>query len=449
MLSSVLIANRGEIALRIARTCRELGIRTIAVHSTVDRDCAVVRFADEAVQIGPALARRSYLNPPALIEAARKVGAEAIHPGYGFLSEDPDFAEICEKEGLVFVGPPSAVLARLGDKAGARALMRAAGLPVLPGSEGEVATVGDAERVAREIGYPLIVKATAGGGGRGMTIVARRRRAPRRVPVHPGGRQVGLPGRPRVPGALSRPARHVEVQVLCDGHGNAVHLGNRDCSVQRRHQKLVEETPSPGLPAATALRMGEAAATAAAAAGYVGVGTFEFLVGEKGDFYFMEINCRLQVEHPVTEMVTGMDLVREQLRVAAGARLDICQADVQPRGVAIECRINAEDPARGFAPAAGLIETFVPPGGAFVRIDTHVAPGTRITSDYDPLLAKVIVWAPDRHQAIARMRRALGELRIDGRGIRTTIGLLTEVIANQAFREGRHSTKLIEEMSDG
>jgi acetyl-CoA carboxylase biotin carboxylase subunit len=448
MFTTVLIANRGEIALRIARTCRELGIRTIAVHSAVDREPAVARLADEVVQIGPAPARRSYLNASALLEVAAHFEADAVHPGYGFLSEDADFAEACEAQGVTFIGAPPEVMARLADKAQARAVFAAAGLPVLPGGpcpDDESA----AREAADEVGYPLIVKAVAGGGGRGMSIVRERREfGPAFRQTRATAQAVFGDGRVYLERYLDN-ARHIEVQVLADRHGEVVHLGERDCSVQRRHQKLLEETPAPGLSRRLADRIAGAAVAGARAVGYVGAGTFEFLVDENGGFFFMEINCRLQVEHPVTEAVFGIDLVREQIRAAAGLPLGFDQAAAVSRGVSIECRINAEDPARGFVPTPGLIREFTMPGGPFTRVDSHVLPGLRIPPDYDPLLAKVAVWAPDRAQAIARMERALAECRVVGDGVHTTVGFLADVLGHPAFRDGKHTTSLVELMGDG
>ena len=443
MFDTILIANRGEIAVRVLRACRELGIRTVAVHSTVDRDSAVVRMADRSVQIGPAPARQSYLNVPAVIEAARLTGAQAIHPGYGFLSEDADFAEICEANGITFIGPPASVMAVLGDKTSARAAMTKAGLPLLPGSVEPLADVESAKRLADEIGYPVIIKAAAGGGGRGMSIVDS---APdfSRTYLQTRATALQLFGDARVYVERYLPsARHVEIQVLADQYGNAIHLGERDCSVQRRHQKLVEETPAPGLPKELTDRMGAAAVRGALATGYVGAGTFEFLVDTENHFYFMEVNCRIQVEHPVTEMVTGVDLIAEQLRVAAGEPLRLRQEDVVLNGAAIECRVNVEDPKRNFAPAPGVLTTFTPPGGPFVRVDTHGFTGYKVPAAYDSLLAKVIVWAPDRTQAISRMRRALGEFEVDGPGVHTTREFLDQVLADPEFAEGKHDTGLV------
>ncbi|ONI90824.1 acetyl-CoA carboxylase biotin carboxylase subunit [Actinosynnema sp. ALI-1.44] len=444
MFGKVLIANRGEIALRVARACRELGIRVVAVYSTADRDSAVVACADQAIQIGPAPAKRSYLNIPAIIEAALSTGADAIHPGYGFLSEDPDFAEVCRDNGIVFVGPPSEVIARLGDKTAARKLMARAGLPMLPGSLEPLHSVEEANRIADDIGYPVIIKAAAGGGGRGMRVVAETGAFAAAYLETKAGAQA-LFGDSRVYVERYLPtARHVEIQVLADQFGNTIHLGARDCSVQRRHQKLVEESPAPRLPDGMADRMGQAAVSGVREAGYVGAGTVEFLFSPEGDFYFMEVNCRIQVEHPVTEMVTGVDLVQEQFRIAAGQRLALRQEDIVLRGAAIECRINVEDPERDFAPTPGLLEQFVPAGGPFVRVDTHGYAGYRMPASYDSLLAKVVAWAPSRPEALDRMDRALAEFRVRGPGVHTTSDFLRGVIDHPAFRAGDHNTALVD-----
>ncbi|GEM35431.1 acetyl-CoA carboxylase biotin carboxylase subunit [Nocardia neocaledoniensis NBRC 108232] len=437
----VLVANRGEIAVRVIRTCRELGIATVAVHSAADRDSAAVRLADEHVQIGPAPAKRSYLSIPAIIEAARATGADAIHPGYGFLSEDPDFAEVCQAEGFVFVGAPPAVMARLGDKSTARALMADAGLPLLPGSRDAIDDPDGARALADEIGYPVIIKAVAGGGGRGMRVVRDGEEfATAWQHTRAAAAAVFGDGRLYVERYLES-ARHVEVQILADTHGTVRHLGLRDCSLQRRHQKLVEESPAPGLSPELADRIGAAAVRGCEAAGYVGAGTVEFLLAPDGRFYFMEVNCRLQVEHPVTEMVTGVDLVAEQLRIAAGDPLTL--GDRAPYGVAIECRLNAEDPERAFAPAPGTLVECALPAGPFVRVDTQVAQGYAIPPHYDSLLAKVIVWAPDRPTAIARMRRALAETTITGPGVATTTDFLHDILDHPRFRAATHDTALI------
>ncbi len=448
MFDKILIANRGEIALRVARTCRELGVPTVAVYSVADQDSAVVRFADEAVQIGPAAAKRSYLDAAAVLTAAELTGADAIHPGYGFLSESADFADACRAAGVTLIGPPADVMSELGDKQSARALMAKAGLPMLPGSLDPLAE-HDAHALADDIGYPVIIKAAAGGGGRGMQVVRasddflaafRETRATARMLF--GDSRVYLE-------KYLEDARHVEIQILCDTFGAGIHLGERDCSVQRRHQKLIEESPAPGLPTGLAARMGRSAVAGVLEAGYVGAGTVEFLVDRDGNYYFMEVNCRIQVEHPVTEMVTGIDLVAEQIRIAAGQPLGYTQDRIALHGVAVECRINAEDPANGFAPAPGLVAEFVPPGGPFVRVDSHVHAGYQIPPHYDSLLAKLIVWAPDRGQALTRMRRALSEFHISGSRVETTRNFLGEVLDHPRMRAGEHSTALVDELLGG
>lgn len=446
MFEKVLIANRGEIALRIARACRELGVRTVAVHSTADRDSAVVRFADESVHIGPDASRRSYLNAAAIIEAARLTGAEAIHPGYGFLAEDADFAEICAENGLIFIGPRPEVMLALSDKSRARTVLGAAGLPLSPGSHTPLASAAAAADVADEVGYPVIIKAAAGGGGRGMTVVRTAQDlAAAYARTRAAARVAFGDDRVYVERYLTQ-ARHVEVQVLCDGYGQGVHLGTRDCSVQRRHQKLIEEGPAPALPAAMLDEMAGRALRGALAVGYTGAGTVEFLVDQNDRFHFIEINCRIQVEHPVTEMVTGVDLVQEQLHVASGTPLRLRQTDVRPRGVALECRVNAEDPDRSFVPTPGRLDRFEPPGGPFTRVDTHGYPGYLVGPHYDSLLAKVVVWAPERELALNRMERALDEFVITGSGVHTTIPFIRRVLDDAGFRKGRYSTGLVDRL---
>jgi acetyl-CoA carboxylase biotin carboxylase subunit len=442
VIRTVLIANRGEIAVRVARSCRELGLRTVAVHSSVDRNSTVVRLADESVQIGPAPAKTSYLNIPAIIEAARICGADAIHPGYGFLSENPDFARVCAEEGITFVGPPADVMERLGNKSSARAIMAQAGLPLLPGSREDLDGPG-ATRLAAQIGFPVILKAVAGGGGRGVRVVrSSAELAQAWAQTRAIAKAVFRDGQLYLERYLES-ARHVEVQLLADAHGGVVHLGARDCSVQRRHQKLVEESPVPALATELVAEIEQAALRGARAVGYVGAGTFEFLVDPTGGFFFMEVNCRLQVEHPVTEMVTGIDLVREQLRIASGEPLRFSQRDIALRGAALECRINAEDPDRGFAPTPGVLTQCEPPGGPFVRFDTYVYPGYRIPAWYDSLLGKVIVWAPDRAQAVTRMHRALGELQLGGPGVVTTAQFLARVLTHPRFLAAEHDIGLL------
>ncbi len=443
MFDTVLIANRGEIALRIIRTCRDMGISTVVVHSTADRDTAAVRAADRTVQIGPASAKRSYLYPPAILEAALQTGAQAVHPGYGFLSEDPDFAEMCAEGGLTFIGPPPRVMAQLGDKSVVRGLMADAGLPVVPGTGSVVGTAEEVVEASDRIGLPLIIKAAAGGGGLGMSVVFdqsgllpafRATRAAAQTAF--GDNRVYLE-------SYLDGARHVEIQILADAHGNVVHLGDRDCSVQRRHQKLIEEAPAPRLAPGLADRLAEYAVTGARAVGYRGAGTFEFLVrGEQ--IAFIEVNSRIQVEHPVTEMVTGVDVVREQLHIAAGEPLTLAQDTLTCNGAAVECRINAEDPARGFIPCPGRLTDFVAPAGPFVRVDTHAFPGAVVGPDYDSLLAKIIAWGQDRDQALARLRRALRELRVVGQGIRTTAPLLADVLDAPVFRAARHDIAMLD-----
>ncbi|MFI9815023.1 acetyl-CoA carboxylase biotin carboxylase subunit [Saccharothrix variisporea] len=443
MFGKVLIANRGEIAVRVIRTCRELGIPTVAVYSSADAHALHVALADEAVHIGPAQAKLSYLNIPNIIGAALKTGADAVHPGYGFLSEDPYFAEICADHGLTFVGPPPDVMEALGDKSTARQLMSKAGLPLLPGTVTPLSSVDEALSTADEIGYPVVLKASAGGGGRGITVVRRKEDLPHAYRTTRADAQA-LFSDPSVylEKYLER-ARHIEVQVLCDAHGNAVHLGERDCSVQRRNQKLIEESPSTAVDPDLRARIGAAAVEGVKSVGYRGAGTMEFLLDEDGRFWFMECNARIQVEHPVTEMVTGIDLVAEQLRVAAGHPLSFDQAAVELRGHAVECRINAEDPARNFAPTPGRLDDLLPPGGPGVRVDSHCVPGGAIPPHYDSLIAKLVVWAEDRPAALARMRRALAEYRIAGPGLSTTVEFHRWVLDHPEFRRGGVTTDFL------
>jgi acetyl-CoA carboxylase biotin carboxylase subunit len=444
VFQKILIANRGEIALRVARACRELGIRSVAVYSTADADSAVVRFADEAVHIGPAPTGRSYLSIPSIIGAALKTGADGIHPGYGFLSEDPYFAEICLAHGIVFIGPKPEVMERVGNKATARDLMKKAGLPLLPGTVDPVRTADEAQDIADSIGYPVIVKAAAGGGGRGMSVVWRGEDLVRAYQSTRATAQAVFKDSAVYIERYLQAARHIEVQILCDSYGAGVYLGERDCSVQRRHQKLIEEAPTIHLDAPGRTAIGEAAVRGALSVGYSNAGTMEFLLDEQGNFYFMEMNARIQVEHPVTESVTGVDLVQQQLLIAAGEPLSLAQTDIQPRGHSIECRINAEDPENNFAPAAGRLDTFVTPGGPWTRVDSHCFAGWTVSPFYDSLLAKLIVWAPDRERAIARMERALGEFQVSGHGVRTTIPFHQRVLAHPAFRRGDVFTDFVE-----
>jgi acetyl-CoA carboxylase biotin carboxylase subunit len=439
----VLIANRGEIALRIMRTCRDLGIGTVAVYSEADRTALHVRYADEAYAIGPALASQSYLCVDRILDAARASGSEAIHPGYGFLSENPDFARACEAAGLVFIGPPASAIELMGSKTAARKLAIEAGLPVVPGTA-NLDSLEQARRRAEELGYPVMLKASAGGGGKGMRLV-----------TLPGELEAAWRGaRAEAENAFGDPAvylekhierpRHVEVQVLGDERGNLIYLGERECSLQRRHQKVMEECPSPGVDAERRRRMGEAAVNLARRAGYVNAGTVEFLADGAGNFYFLEMNTRLQVEHPVTELVAGVDLVREQLRIAAGEPLGLRQDEVQLRGSAIECRIYAEDPARHFFPSPGLIRSLRVPSGPGVRDDSGVYEGWRVPLEYDPLLSKLITWGRDRPEAIARMRRALEEYQVVG--VQTNLAFFRRLLAHPDVLAGRLDTGLIERM---
>ncbi len=443
MFSKVLIANRGEIAVRIIQACRELGIRTVAVFSQADADALHVQLADEAVCIGPPQAAQSYLKVAAIISAAEITGAEAIHPGYGFLAENPHFAEVCEGCGIRFIGPSASSIQMMGDKAAARRMAAAQGVPVLPGSQHPVRDLEEARRVARDIGYPVIIKASAGGGGKGMRVVP-----------EPDALESALATAAAEAAAAFGDAavylerflpdpRHVEIQILMDGQGQGIHLGERDCSIQRRHQKLLEEAPSPALTDALRQAMGRAALSVAQAAGYRNAGTVEFLLDERGSFYFMEMNTRIQVEHPVTEMVTGVDLVKAQFRIAAGEPLPLSQADVRLSGHSLECRINAEDPDR-FLPSPGRLTNFRPPGGPGVRVDSHAYAGYVVPPYYDSLLGKVIVHAHDRGEAIARMQRALDEMQIEG--VQTTIPFHQKVLRHPDFLAGRTSTRFLERL---
>jgi acetyl-CoA carboxylase, biotin carboxylase subunit len=437
----ILIANRGEIACRIIWTCKEMGIKTVAVHSVADRDSLHVRFADEAYCIGPAPSAQSYLNIPAIISAAEIANVDAIHPGYGFLAESAYFAEICEACNIKFIGPKPAVIRLMGDKVEARRAMQEAGVPILPGSPDPLESEEEALGLAREIGYPVIVKAAAGGGGRGMRIVrAEEELGPALETASNEAAAAFKNGDVYIERYIERP-RHIEIQVMADEHGNCIHLGERECTIQRRHQKLLEEAPSPVLSKELRAQMGEAAVAACKRIGYSSAGTFEFLLDEDERFYFMEMNTRIQVEHPVTEMVTLLDIVRNQIRVAQGEELGYTQADVPIVGHAIECRINAEHPET-FVPSPGLITAFNIPGGPGVRVDTAAYPGYTVPPYYDSMIAKVIVHARTRELAIARMRRALQAMVIEG--IRTTIPLHLKIMDDPAFQAGQFSTKFME-----
>ena len=444
MFQKVLIANRGEIALRVARACRELGIPSVAVYSTADRESAVVRFADEAVHIGPPAVGKSYLHIPNIIGAAQKTGADAIHPGYGFLSEDPFFAEICADNDITFIGPKPDVMESVGDKAIARNKMKEAGLPLLPGTVDPVQTVDEAEEIGAEIGYPVIIKAVAGGGGRGMNVVREGGEMSRLYQTTRATAQAIFKDSAVYIERYLEAPRHTEVQLICDAHGNGVYFFERDCSVQRRHQKLIEEAPSIHLSDEQRKDIGERAVAGALSVGYTGAGTMEFLLDHDGKLAFMEMNARIQVEHPVSEMITSTDLIQEQIRVGAGEKLSVTQDDLEVHGHSIECRINAEDPERDFAPAAGRLDVYVPPGGPWTRVDSHCYPGWTIAPFYDSLIAKLIVWAPDRGQAIERMQRSLGEFQIAGKGVKTTIPFHQAVLADERFIAGDVDTSFLE-----
>ncbi len=433
MLNKVLIANRGEIALRILRACRELDIGTVAVHSTADRDLKHVRLADESVCIGGPRSNESYLNVPALIAAAELTDSSAIHPGYGFLSENADFAERVEESGFIFIGPTAESIRMMGDKVTAKETMRAAGVPCVPGSEG--ALTDDPEenhRLAREIGYPVIIKAAGGGGGRGMRVVHTEAHLHHAIEMTRSEAGAAFGNAAVYMEKFLEHPRHIEVQILSDGQGNAIHLGERDCSMQRRHQKVIEEAPAPGITPEQRARIGEVCVAACKRMNYRGAGTFEFLY-ENGDFYFIEMNTRLQVEHPVTEMITGIDLVKEQLAIAAGIPLQLTQADIEFRGHAVECRINAEDPAT-FAPSPGKISNLHFPGGLGVRVDSHIYNGYSVPPFYDSMIGKLITHAGDRDAAIRRMRGALEEMLVDG--IKTNIPLHRDLMADAGFVAG-------------
>ncbi len=442
MFRKVLIANRGEIAVRILRACRELGVRTVAVYSEADRRALHVRRADEAYPIGPALARKSYLRIDRILDAARESGAEAIHPGYGFLAENPDFATACEEAGITFVGPPAGAIAALGDKVAARRLMQRAGVPIIPGTGTGLRDEEILEK-ARRIGFPLFVKAAAGGGGRGMRLVesqgdlASSLEAARRE----AGKAFG-DDRIYLEKAIEG-ARHVEIQLLADADGHVIHLGERDCSIQRRHQKLIEEAPSPAVGEDLRRRMGQVAVRAAEAVGYVNAGTVEFLLDNHGDFFFLEMNTRLQVEHPVTEGITGLDIVKEQLRIAAGQPLRYGQENIRAQGWAIECRITAEDPFNNFLPATGRVIRLFRPSGPGIRVDSGIHEGSEVSLYYDPLLAKLVAWGRTREEAVQRMRGALREYRIVG--LPTSIPFHQWVMDHEGFLGGAYDTSFLED----
>ncbi|HHU51780.1 MAG TPA: acetyl-CoA carboxylase biotin carboxylase subunit [Firmicutes bacterium] len=442
MFRKILVANRGEIALRVIRACKELGIKTVAIYSEADRDSLHVRYADEAFCVGPAPSNKSYLNILNIISAARIAEVDAIHPGYGFLAENPRFVEICETHNIKFIGPTAEAIEKLGDKAQAKQSMKDAGVPVVPGSDGPIADFSQAAKIAEEIGYPVIIKASAGGGGRGMRVVytpgeleKAYQTAQMEAEASFGNSEVYIEK------FIAKP-RHIEVQLLFDEHGNGIYLGERDCSVQRRHQKVIEESPSSAVTPEIRKDLGEAAVRGARSVGYTNAGTVEFLMDEDGSFYFMEMNTRIQVEHPVTEMVTGIDLVKQQILIAAGEELSIRQEDVVLNGHAIECRINAEDPTKNFMPFPGQIEFYQPAGGPGIRVDSCVYTGYTIPPYYDSMVAKLIAWGKDRDEAIKRMTRALEEFEVYG--VPSTLLFHLEVLQNEYFIRGEVTTDFIE-----
>ncbi len=443
MVEKVLIANRGEIALRIVRSCRELGIATVAVFSTVDKKALHVQLADEAVCVGDSLSNKSYLNIPNILAAATSRGVDAIHPGYGFLAENDKFAEMCNDHGIVFIGPSPQAIRSMGDKSTAKETMEAVGVPTVPGSKGLLSNVDAAYKLAEDIGYPVIIKATAGGGGRGMRLVENSDNLEKMFKAAQGEAEAAFGNDGLYMEKFIMKPRHVEIQILADRFGNVVHLGERDCSVQRRHQKLLEESPSPAINTELRKKMGNAAIAAAKSIGYEGAGTVEFLVDDNNNFYFMEMNTRIQVEHPVTEMVTGVDLIAEQIKIASGENLEFKQDEIHLNGHAIECRINAEDPSHNFRPSPGKITGWLPPGGPGVRVDSHVYTGYEIPPFYDSLIGKLIVWGKDRNTAIKRMNRALNECAVTG--IPTTINFHLTLLNKSKFKEGRIHTKYVEE----
>ncbi|SET57402.1 acetyl-CoA carboxylase biotin carboxylase subunit [Paenibacillus sp. NFR01] len=442
-IQKVLIANRGEIAVRIIRACRELGISTVAVYSEPDRESLHVRLADEAYCIGPMPSKDSYLNFTNIMSVATLTECDAVHPGYGFLAENADFAEICESCNITFIGPSPDAITRMGDKAVAKDTMKRAGVPVIPGSDGLVEDVEEAVMLGRDIGYPVIIKATAGGGGKGIRIAEDEESLVKQITAAQQEAQKAFGNAGVYLEKFLTGMKHVEIQIIADKHGNVVHLGERDCSVQRRRQKLVEEAPCSILSPEIREAMGQAAVRAAQAVNYSGAGTLEFLLGPDGNFYFMEMNTRIQVEHPVTEMVTGVDLIKEMISVAEGNPLSFTQEDISINGVSLECRINAEDPERNFMPSPGKIGFYLPPGGPGVRVDSGAYPGYTISPFYDSMIAKLIVWAPTRMEAIAKMKRALSEFAVEG--IHTTIPFHQKLLEHPVFLDGDFDIKFLEE----
>jgi len=442
MISKVLVANRGEIAVRIIRACKEMGIKTVAVYSEMDRDSLHVHIADEAVCIGPAISTKSYLNMDSIISAALVKGADAIHPGYGFLSENPTFVKRCRDEDIIFIGPTEDHIIKMGDKAQARKTMIEAGVPVVPGTEGSITDANAALLEAEKIGFPVMIKAVSGGGGRGMRVARNRDEFIKGFSVAQSESAMAFGDNSMYVEKLIENPRHIEVQIIADSHGNVVHLGERDCSLQRRNQKVLEEAPSALLDEDIRSMMGEAAVKGAKAVGYVNAGTIEFLVDKDKNFYFIEMNTRIQVEHPVTEMVTGVDIVREQINIASGEKLSFTQEDIKINGHAIECRVNAEDVSHGFRPCPGTVSDFYFPGGYGVRVDSHIYSGYRIPPTYDSMIGKLIVWGRNRHEAISRMKRVLDETIV--MGIETNIDFQREILSDEFFVENKFDTGFID-----
>lgn len=441
-IKKVLIANRGEIAVRIIRACKELGIETVAVYSEADKDALHVKLADEAYCIGPTASKDSYLNYTNIMSVATLTGVDAIHPGYGFLAENADFAEICRECNITFIGPSPEAITKMGTKDIARTTMKEAGVPIVPGSDGIISDIEEAITIANEIGYPVIIKATAGGGGKGIRVARNEEELKKGIAITQQEAETAF-GNPGVYiEKYIEDFRHVEIQILADNYGNTIHLGERDCTIQRRLQKLVEETPSPALNEEKRKAMGEAAVKAAKAVNYSGAGTIEFIYDKDGNFYFMEMNTRIQVEHPVTEMVTGIDLIKQQIYIAAGEKLKIKQEDITFNGWSIECRINAEDPNKKFMPSPGKVEMYLPPGGLGIRVDSAVYPGYVISPFYDSMVAKLISYGETREEAIARMKRALEEFVIDG--VKTTIPFHLKLMNHEQFVKGDFNTKFLE-----
>ena len=445
-MNKVLIANRGEIAVRIIRACKEMNIKTVAVYSDIDKDALHTKLADEAVCIGPAPSNKSYLNIKNIIEAARTKNADSIHPGFGFLSENAQFAKICEESNIKFIGPKSEVIELLGNKSNAKELMKKEGVPVIPGSDGGVESVEDAIKIAKKIGYPVMLKAAAGGGGKGIRIANDEKELEANYNIVKQEARISFNDDEIYIEKFVKNPRHVEIQVLADEHGNVIHLGERDCSIQRNHQKVIEETPSTAVDDKLRKKMGDAAVKAAKVAGYTSCGTVEFLVDSDKNFYFMEMNTRIQVEHPISEMRTGVDLVKEQIKIAGGSKLEISQKDIEFKGNSIECRINAEIPSKNFRPCPGTIHGFNLPGGNGIRVDTAIYDGYTIPPTYDSMIAKIIVHGKNRNEAVAKMKRALEELVIEG--VETNRDFLFEIVTNPDFIRGTFDTSFIEKHFD-